>query len=175
MAAEISFTLSEQDCVDAARGQYRRRLTSLRKWRSAFPILVGIASLFTYLTYLDSCDLKTALYTGAVYVDLMIVVVPLFGLAGCFLVGKSARRMFRQQVIHPESRMSWTDEGLQNHNEFGGFTAKWSDFYGWRVDRGSYTFFLNEGLYYLIPRHAISSEQSVDLEETLLRSGLSKR
>lgn len=175
MAAEISFTLSEQDCVDAARAQYRRRVTSPKKWRSAFPILAGIVGLFTYLTYLDSCDLETALYTGVVYVGLMIVVVPLFAIAGHFLAGKHARRMFRQQVIHPESRMSWTDEGLQNHNEFGGFAAKWSDFYGWRVDRGSYTFFLNEGLYYLIPRRAISSEQSVDLEEILLRSGLPKR
>jgi len=175
MAAEISFTLCEQDCVDAARAQYRRRVTSLKKWRSAFPVLVGIVGLFTYLTYLDSCDLETALYTGVVYGGLMIVVVPLFAIAGYFLAAKHARRMFRQQVIHPESQMSWTDEGLKNHNEFGAFSAKWSDFYGWREDRGSYAFFLNEGIYYLIPRHAISSEQSVDLEETLLRSGLSRR
>jgi hypothetical protein len=134
-----------------------------------------MSASFAYLAYLDSCDVETALYTGAVYAALVVLVAPLFAVAGYLLAGKHARRMFRQQVIHPESRISWTDEGLQNHNEFGAFAAKWSDFYGWREDRGNYTFFLNEGLYYLIPRHAISSEQSVDLEETLLRSGLSKR
>src|SRR5687768_11971906 len=116
MAPEISFTLSEQDCVDAARNQYRQRITSLRGlgWTIAF-----LTATSAFFTYLDASDLESALYTGAVYFALALFVV--IFLLGClyFSVGKHARRMYRQQVIHPESRMSWTDGGLQNHNEFG--------------------------------------------------------
>jgi len=172
MAAEVSFTLSEQDCVDAARTQFRRRATSPRQWRLALAILVTMSAVFAYL---DSCDLESALYSGAVYAGLVLLVCPLFAFGGYLLAGKQALRMFHQQAIHPESRMAWNDEGLQNQTELGSFAAKWRDFYGWRKDRGSFTLYMNEGIYYFIPQRAISAEQSSDLEETLVRSGLAKR
>jgi hypothetical protein len=172
MAADISFTLSEQDCVDAARAQYRRRVTSPRQWRLAIAILLAMSAVFAYL---DSCDLESAIYSGAIYAGLVLLVCPLFAVAGYLLAKKHARRMFRQQAIHPESRMAWNDEGLQNQNEFGSFAAKWRDFYGWRKDRGSFTLYMNEGIYYFIPQRVISSEHAMDLEQTLIRSGLAKR
>ena len=172
MAGEISFTLSEQDCVDAARAQYKHRVSALREWRFALPILGVMAGLVAYLT---SCTLESAVYAGAGFAALVLLVCPLFAAAGYYDAGRIASRMFRQMTIHPESRISWTDEGIRNQNEYGAFTAKWGDFYGWRKAGGSYTIFLNEGHYYLIPHHSISSEMAVDIEETLARSGLAKR
>jgi hypothetical protein len=172
MAADISFTLSEQDCVDAARAQYRRRITTPRQWRLAIAILLTTFAMFAYL---DSCDLQSALYSGAVYAGLLVLVCPLFALLGYLLAGNYARRMFRQQAIHPGSQIAWSDEGFQNQNELGSLAAKWRDFYGWRKDRGSFTLFMNEGIYYFIPQRALSSEEAMDLEETLLRSGLAQR
>ena len=172
MAGDISFTLSEPDCVDAARSQYRRRITSPRQWRMPLAIIL---TMFAVFVYLDSGDLESAFYSGVVYAGLLLLVCPLFAVAGYFLVGKHARLMFRQQAIHPESRMAWSNEGFRNQNELGSFAAKWRDFYGWRKDGGSFTLFMNEGIYYFIPQRAISSEQAMDLEETLIRSGLAER
>lgn len=172
MAAEVSFTLSEQDCVDAARAQYRLRATSPRQWRLALVILAAMSAVFAYSV---SCDLESSVYSGAVYAGLVLLVCPFFAISGYLLTGKQARRMFRQQAIHPQTRMAWNDEGLQNQNELGHFAANWRDFYGWRKDRGSFTLYMNEGIYYFIPQRAISSEQALDLEETLVRSRLAKR
>jgi hypothetical protein len=133
------------------------------------------AAVSAVFGYVDSCDFKSALNLGAAYFGLVLLVCPLFAGAGYLLAGKHARRMYRQQAVHPESRMIWDDEGLQNRNELGSFAAKWRDFYGWRQDHGSFTLYMNEGIYYFIPQRAISSEQASDLEETLLRSGLAKR
>ena len=172
MAADISFTLSEQDCVDAGRAQYRRRMTSPGQWRWPLALLLTMSALFAYL---DSGDLESALYSGLVYGGLLVIVCPLLAVAGYFLAGKQARRMFRQQAIHPESRMAWSDEGFRNENELGSFAAQWRNFYGWRKEGGNFTLFMNEGIFYYIPKRALSSEQAMDLEETLVRSGLAER
>lgn len=172
MAGEVSLTLNEQDCVDAARVQFRRRAISLRQWLWALAILVGMSAI---VAYLGPCDLGSPMYLGAAFAGLVLLLCPLFAGAGYLLAGRYARRMFRQQKVHPESRMTWTDEGLQIQNELASSALKWRDFYGWRKDRGSYTLYFNEGFYYFIPARAISAEQAVDLEDTLVRSGLAKR
>ena len=74
-----------------------------------------------------------------------------------------------------KSHIIWSEEGLQNRNEHGSFASAWSGFYGWRCSKGRFTIFMNEGFFYLIPAHALSSEQAADLRETLVRSGLCHR
>lgn len=172
MAAEVSFTLNEQDYVDAARAQFRRRAISPRQWLWALAILAGMSAS---VGYLGPCDLGSPIYLGSAFAGLVLLICPPFAGAGYLLAGRSARRMFRQQNIHPESRMAWSDEGLQIQNELGSSNTKWRDFYGWREDRGNFTLYFNEAIYYLIPARAISAEQAADLEDTLVRSDLAKR
>jgi hypothetical protein len=71
--------------------------------------------------------------------------------------------------------MSWDDQGLKVHSSLGSLTAKWSDFYGWRKAGHSYTFHINEGVYYLLPERALSSEQAADLESMLMRHSVVRR
>ncbi len=172
MAAAVTFALSERDHVDAARGQYWHRLTRPRGVAATLAFLAALWGLFTYL---DSDDPRASFYVGLVYAALMLTVVVLAGAAGYWLAGRQARRLYRQQVIHPQSRIAWTDEGFHSRNEYGSYAAKWIDFYGWRHSRGTFTLFINEGFFYLIPEHALTPEQATDLRETLLRSGLSHR
>lgn len=172
MAAAVTFALSERDHVDAARGQYWHRLTRPRGVGATSAFLAASWGLFTYL---DSDDPDAFFYVGLVYASLMLTVVVLAGAAGYWLAGRQARRLYRQQVIHLQSRIAWTDEGLESQNEHGSYSAKWSDFYGWRHARGTFTLFINEGFFYLIPNRALSPEQAIDLKETLVRSGLTHR
>jgi hypothetical protein len=83
--------------------------------------------------------------------------------------------MFRQQTFKSENRMSWDDEGLKVHSGLGSMSAKWADFYGWRKSGHTYTFYMNEALYYLLPGRALSSEQAADLESTLAHHEVVRR
>ena len=172
MAAEISFVLTEQDYAEAARGQYLHRVRSPKQWIWALGALAVIFGLFAYA---ESCDLKSFLFNAAPYVALTIVIVPLVTALTYWWAGRVARRMFRQQAIRPESRVSWNDEGLGIESDVGSLNAKWSDFYGWRKAGRTYMIHMNEALYYVVPGHAVSPEQAADLESTLARSGLVKR
>jgi hypothetical protein len=172
MAAEIMYSLTEQDYADAARSQYLHRLKSPKRWAWSLGVLVVIFGLFAYS---DSYDFESFLYNLIPYVLIALLVPPLIA-ALCYLsAGRYARRMFKQQSLKPENRASWNEEGLQIESQLGFLKAKWSDFYGWRNAGRTYMIHMNEALYYLIPGRALSAEQAVDLESTLARHGVAKR
>ena len=172
MAAEIKFSLTEDDYADAARSQYWHRLRSPKKWASS---LGALAALFSLFAYSDSRDLESFFYNLIPYVLIVIVVCPLVAALSYLSAGRQARRMFRQQPVTPENRASWNEEGLHIESQLGSLKAKWSDFYGWRKADRTYFVHMNEALYYLIPAHALSAEQATDLEGTLVRHGVVRR
>jgi hypothetical protein len=172
MAAEIKYTLTEQDYADAARSQYWQRLRSPKQWAWALVALAAMSGLFAYS---DSCDLESFVYNAVPYALLIVLICPLFAGFGYFWAGRYARRMFKQQPAAPENRVSWDEQGLRIESDLGSLRARWSDFYGWRKSPGAYMIHMNEALYYLIPQHAITSDQGADLESTLVRNGVAKR
>ena len=172
MSAEISFVLTEQDYSDAARSQYWQRARSPKQWVWPLLFLAALCALFAYLV---SCDLRSFLYNLIPYAVIVLVICPLLTALGYWWTGRYARRLFTQQALQPESRMSWNDEGLRVESAVGLLDAKWSDFYGWRKGGATYMIHINEVIYYVIPARAISSEQASDLEQTLARSGLAQR
>jgi hypothetical protein len=172
MAAEIAFTLTEQDYADAARSQYLQRLRSPKQWALLVPLLAVIFGLFAYA---DSCDFESFAYNLVPYVLLALVILPLFSGLMYLWVGRHARRMFRQQRIRPECRMSWNEDGVRIESDVGSLNAKWSDFYGWKKNGRTYFLHVNEALYYLIPASALSTEHGIDLEDTLARHGVVRR
>jgi hypothetical protein len=172
MPAEIIFTLSEQDYADAARSQYWQRLRSPRQW--AWP-LAALAGIFGFLAYLDSCCLESFAYNLIPYLLIALIIGPLLAGLTYLWVGRHARRLFRQQPSKPENRVSWNEEGLKIESELGFLKAKWSDFHCWRTAGRTHMIHMNDALYYLIPGHALSSEQADDLQGTLSRHGVSRR
>ena len=172
MAAEIIFTLTEQDYADTARSQYWHRVKSPKKWVWSIGIL---AVLFGFLAYLDSYDFGSFLFNLIPYGLLILIIPPLITALTYLWSGRHARRIFRQQSTQPECRMAWDDEGLKVESKLGILDAKWSDFYAWRKARGTYMIHMNEALYYIVPGHALSAPQAADLEKTLARSGVIER
>lgn len=172
MAAEVAFTLTERDYADAARSQYWHRVKSPKRW---LWMIVGLSLVFGLFAYADSCDLRSFLYNLVPYVVILLIVCPLLSALVYFSVGRHARQMFRQQVVHAESRMSWDDEGLKVISSLGFLSAKWADFYGWRRTGRNYAFHMNEALYYLLPDRALSPDQIADLESTLARHEVVRR
>lgn len=172
MAAEISFSLSEQDYVDAARGQYWHRVKSPKQWAWAFAALAVMSGLFAYA---GSCDLESLVYDALSFAAVVLLICPLFATLGYLWTGRYARRMFRQQPGQPENRLSWDDDGLRIDSALGSLNAKWGDFFSWRRSGRTYMIHMNEALYYLIPGRALSAEQAADLESTLELHGVAQR
>lgn len=172
MENEIAFILTEQDYADAARSQYWHRLKSPKKSARSLGALAVIFGLFAYT---ESYDFESFLYNLIPYVLIVVVIGPLVAALIYLSAGRHARRMFRQQPVQPENRASWNEEGLRIESRLGSLNAKWSDFYGWRNAGRMYFIHMNEALYYLIPAHALSAEQAIDLESTLARQGVVRR
>jgi hypothetical protein len=172
MAGDVTFTLTEQDYADAARSQYWQRVRSPKQWAWLLPALAVTSAL---LAYSDSCDLESFLYNLVPYALISVLVCPLLMAFGYAWAGRYARRMFRQQPSKPENTVSWDDAGLRIESALGTLKAEWGDFYGWRSAGRTYMIHMNEALYYLVPEHALSSEQAADLESTLKRGGVVKR
>jgi hypothetical protein len=172
MAADIRFTLSEQDYSEAAQGQFLRRLKRPKKWASMLAILNAWCGL---LAYSGSCDFQSFASDFLVLAGIMLfvglIVLPLIYL----WAGRYARRMFRQQMVKPENLMSWNDEGLKIESDLGSMKAKWPHSYGWRKVRRTYMIHMNEALYYVVPGRVLSKEQAADLEGTLIRAGVAER
>ena len=172
MAAEIKYTLPGQDNEDAARSQYWHRVKSPKRWGW---LLGALAVIFSLFAYSDSCDLKSFLYNLVPYVLIILVICPLLSAICYFQVGRHSRKMFQQQRIKPDNRLTWNEDGLEIESDVGSLKARWSDFYGWRSAGRAYFIHLNEALYYLIPAHALSAEEAIDLEDTLARHGVVRR
>lgn len=172
MARQITFTLSEDDYAEAARSQYWHRVRSPKQWAGALAALVIMCGL---LAFLESYDAESFFYNLAPYALLIAVGATLMAGFSYFWVARYARRLFRQQMTNPESRVSWDVEGLQIESALGALTAKWGDFYSWRSSGAFYMIHINQVLYYLIPRRALSPDQAADLENTLITAGVKRR
>ena len=172
MAEQISFTLSEQDYVDASRSQYSSRWKSPKQWAWAIAILIGLAGLFAYL---DSWDLESFIYNSMPYLGIVLLFWLLCPFLGYLWVGRWARRMFRQQKLNPENRMWWNDEGLRIESDLGSLKAKWGDFYSWKKAGKMFMVHINEALYYVVPDGALTAAQAADLEGKLKENGVVRR
>jgi hypothetical protein len=170
--AEISYTLTDQDYVDASRAQYASRLKSPKRWALALVVVLVICGLFAYA---DSYDLESFLFNSVPYVGIIVAAFLLGPLLTYLWIGRWARRTFQQQKANPENRMSWDDEGLRLESELGSLRAKWSDFYGWKKSGQMFMVHMNEALYYVVPAHALTPEQAADLEQKLTEHRVVRR
>ena len=135
-------------------------------------ILLAMAALFGYL---DSYDLRSFLYYSAPYLVIFLIVWLACPILGYLWVGRWARRIYRQQKVNPENRMSWDDEGMRIESDLGSLRAKWSDFYGWKKARKMFMVYINEALYYVVPAHALTAGQAADLEGKLTENRVVRR
>ncbi len=172
MAAEITFTPTEQDYLDANRDWF---LTGLRRWRAWSRILVFVAfcaasgGLAAYLSG-DSAEIP-AFMIGFALLGLAIH----FPILGVFYLtlGRRTRRLYRQQksLQHPWT-YRWTSSALSLETVNGVTSHPWADFHRWLLGRRALLLFLNDQLFLFVPRRLLDDSTVGELSARMAAAGV---
>lgn len=166
---ECSFILSEDDFIAAQRLHFRRALTvrSSVKWFALVSILVA-ALIFVIDGAIDPVGFLFALLVMfAAFVALLLLLwlsIPIF-----------ARRTLKQRKIGGPVALSWDASGFRMKSEYGEANFAWSDLYRWAADRAAILLFIDERIYYALPRRAFDRSAAENLIAALKSAGIQQR
>lgn len=164
MAGEATVRLSERDYVDANRELLRGTLIAWRKLPDHGVTIAVCASVGVFVSLSEGSD-PTA----------NMLLFALLGMAGmilfygvCYLtVPGRTRRLFQQQAgLQVPIHYAWSDAGFGYSSEHASANFAWRDYYRWSEGRHGFMVFLNEQIFYLVPRHALTDAQARDLRST---------
>jgi hypothetical protein len=174
VAGEVSFQLTEENCVATYRDILRDRLSGRNPTLSAVTriaslAIVGVAMVaFAFETWRD----------GSVSLMLPAILLASPGfywfcrLSAYLGVTSGARRTFRQRATFQRPmHYSWSEEGLGFQTTHVNGLIPWGDLHLWRAARHSFLFFTDEQMAYFIPRSALTEAEAEDLEATVAASG----
>lgn len=172
---QITFRPMLDDYVAAARGNYIRRLVSLKTWLGicvGCTVVIGALVILTLQAgeSLDSLLPSTAIgAVGGVVCALLLVALNFLLLPG------RVEKLFEQSKSqHQEMSFGWSPEGIFWETVNGSQRLPWSHYHRWRETGSVYLLYLNDTLYQFVPRHILTTEQDADLRATFIASGLSR-
>lgn len=179
MAGAVRFQLTEQDIVAAYRVSVRDRLGGspaariTKQFSAAILVLllvIWVASLIMSEQPIDATSLTGFL---PITIGILGFIWLMHGLA-YLNAARAARQMFHQRATfkRPVS-FGWSVEGLSYESDHGSGRIPWSDLHRWLPADHAYLFYMDEHLFYFIPRSALSEAEAKDLEATVTASGLS--
>ena len=172
MAGEVCIELVERDYVDANRAWMLRTLRRPGTLVRYALLIGGLAAFLSVLEWTgdggwrgiaDSVALALVGGGGALLVG--------HGL-GFLLVPRRVRRIFRQTAsLGKPWHYAWSDAGLgyRSDGEIG--FLPWTDFYRWIEGSRGFLLMLNEQVFYIIPRRALTTAQAEDLRATAAAHG----
>jgi hypothetical protein len=88
------------------------------------------------------------------------------------LLPRRARRLFRQRTSFQDAiGYGWSEEGLAVRSSHGSSLIPWTHLHRWVAAQHCFLFFVDEQLFFFIPRSALDEAQAQDLEATAAASG----
>jgi len=172
MAGEICIELVEQDHIDANRAWMLLFLRQPKTIARFALLLAGAAIVLASLEWVEGGGADEIIRIAAVAAaagggGLLLCL----GL-GYLLIPRRARRLFRQSATAGRPyRYAWSDEGLSFRSDTESGTRAWQDFYRWGESSRGVLLLLNERLFYIIPRRALTAAQAEDLRATVAAHG----
>jgi hypothetical protein len=169
VAGEVTFQLTEADCVAAHRDHLRERFTGRN---AAIGTIISISILVAILILILASFLGNGSSWVTPYLLLALGFFWCCRAAAWFGVAHQARRLFRQRATfrHPIT-YRWSAEGFGYDAAHGSGFIPWREVHRWRAARHSFMLFTDDYLFYFIPRSALDDAQTKDLEATLAASG----
>ena len=166
MAGEVRFTLTQADYVAANRDFFRLYIWSRRGGVRVATVLAICAAMGAASAQFDA-EPPLPMAIGFAALALLLLIA---GYGLCYmLIGHTARRLYRQQKeIQRPQHWSWDEAGLRVETPVSTTRVPWSDLHRWAAARRAILLFLNDRLFYVFPRSALSSETAADLERSLL-------
>ncbi len=163
MAGEISFTISEKDYADANRDWFLGSLKRPRPW-----IAFGLLALFCAgvgggATWLDGPREEVGT-TALGFALLGLVAAFLVCLATYLDLPRRTRRLYRQhKTLQQPCTIGWTQAGLTIDSVNGRTLHPWPDFHRRLVGRSAVLLFLNDQLFFILPRRLLDDESVEEL------------
>ena len=161
MMTPIALQLENRD-VMAAQRLYQRSST----WRRRILVRVGIAipvlTLATVLLVqrrLDWRDWASLTLGGLIGMAVLLLILP--RLVG-WLAGR--RALERQPILRREQALHWDDDGFRQFEDTGrDGHYRWTDVIELAHDPQTILLFISPRLFVVVPRRALSPDQSADL------------
>lgn len=157
----VTFQLSELQAAAAAKQVLRRRL-KVPLW----PVLAIGAPL----------AIVGLLLPGEGAIGASIPILSWLVLILCFILGtvhywllpRQARRHFRQTSLLSEAMtLSWDEDGFSLAGDRASSRLAWRDLYAWDENDDIVLLMQSEMLYNLVPKSALTNEQTEDLKKCL--------
>lgn len=163
MAGEITFTASERDYADANLDWYLANLRRGRPWIALVLLALFSAAVGAGVTWLDG-NREEIGATATGFALLGLVVASLVYLATYLALPRRARRLYRQQkTLHHPWTFGWTEAGLSIDTVNGRSLHPWPDFHRWLVGRRTILLFLNDQLFFFLPRRLLDDSAVEEL------------
>ena len=174
MAGEVTYKVAERDYVAANRDWFRRAIVKRKALiRHAVTVLAVFMLGVSISRGSESTFAMRNLYIGLAMGCIAICAVLLLYAINYALLPRRAGRLFRQQTAFQKPlKFSWSDEGMVQDSAHGTGTYAWRDLHRWTAGRENFMPYVNDQLYFIVPRRALNEEQAADLLATLERSGL---
>ena len=172
MAGEVRIELIEQDHIDANRAWMLRYLRQPRTIARFALLLAAPAIVLAALEWIEGGGpagiIQVAAIAAAATGGGLLLCLGL----GYLLIPRRARRLFRQSATAGKPYLyAWSDQGLSFRSETESGTRAWRDFYRWGDSSRGVLLLLNERLFYVIPRRALTAAQAEDLWATVAAHG----
>lgn len=162
MAGEITFTPSEKDYADANRDWYLAFWARPKGWVTMVLFVLFFTGLGALMPYIDGKTDEIG-PTAIGFALLALVLILLIYLSVYFVaLPRRARRLYRQhKALQRTWTFRWSDSGLSMESATGLTSYPWGDFHRWRSGPRSVLLFLNDQLFFYLPRRLLD-EASVD-------------
>lgn len=161
MAGEITFTPSEKDYADANRDWFRANLRRPRPWIALVLLVLFSAAIGGGVTWLDGNGEEVAA-TAIGFALLGSFVFLLVYVATYLTLPRRTRRLYRQhKTLQQPWTYSWSEAGLGVDTANGRTLHPWPDFHRWLVGRRTVLLFVNDQLFFFLPRRLLD-DSSVD-------------
>ncbi len=162
MTGTVTFTPSEADYLDANRVIYTRSITNRRfLWLGIAGAVLSLGNVSFKLWLGDS--LADAAQNSAVMIAFAVMVLGIRFLAP-WTTRRAVRNMITQnpKLITP-LECHWDGQGISFASRSGTSTLEWRTLHKYTKTDDIFVFQPTDGTMLFIPRHALSSEQAVDL------------
>ena len=179
VAGEVTFQLTENDCVVLCRDALRERFGGLIGGRDTQ--ILGVLLIVCLIAWVIGEIVSPLSFNHGLSDGLPFAIAFLAWYCFCraypFLrAPQLARRHFRQRASYQQPlSYGWSEDGLSFRTNHATGRIPWADLYRWSATDLNFMFFTDEQTCYFIPRKALTEAQGKDLEGTVAASAAPRR
>jgi hypothetical protein len=167
MSGEVEFTLSEADYADGIRDSYVARIFTRGTGIRLALIVLLCAAAGAFACWLDGRTDSLSSYVAG-FALLGLALFALIYAAAFLSLNRRSRRLYRQQkMLHQPFTYRWSEDGLDIEAPRMRTFHPWPDFHRWSLARRAILLFINDQLFFVLPRRVLRESDVAAIESFL--------